>query len=97
METKAIRYKREGDYLIPDIELKKQKPIGHYGRMRKAYLEAYQPAMFVELLLSERLFDHCAKIEQEVENRLELLIPKLAERDGVDEKLKAAVGATESV
>ena len=48
-----IKYKQCGDYLIPDIELRKQKPIGRYGRMRKEYLKEHRPILYAELVLSE--------------------------------------------
>ena len=38
-----ITYTRNGDYLIPNIIIRKTKPIGHYGRLRKAYLEMHRP------------------------------------------------------
>ena len=84
-----IKYKQCGDYLIPDLELREQRRIGHYGRLRKAYLEEHRPALFAELLLSERLYDHCAEIEDTVSERLELMIPQIAARNGIDEGLKA--------
>ena len=31
-----ITYTQNGDYLIPNIVIRKTKPIGHYGRLRKA-------------------------------------------------------------
>ena len=31
-----ITYRQNGDYLIPNIIIRKTKPIGHYGRLRKA-------------------------------------------------------------
>ena len=31
-----ITYTRNGDYLIPNIVIRKTKPIGHYGRLRKS-------------------------------------------------------------
>ena len=34
-----ITYTQNGDYLIPNIVIRKTKPLGHYGRLRKAYLE----------------------------------------------------------
>ena len=34
-----ITYRQNGDYLIPNIIIRKTKPLGHYGRLRKAYLE----------------------------------------------------------
>ena len=38
-----ITYTQNGDYLIPNIIIRKTKPIGHYGRLRKAYLEMHRP------------------------------------------------------
>ena len=34
-----ITYAQNGDYLIPNIVIRKTKPLGHYGRLRKAYLK----------------------------------------------------------
>ena len=47
-----ITYRQNGDYLIPNIVIRKTKPIGHYGRLRKAYLEMHRPILFNELVLS---------------------------------------------
>ena len=33
-----ITYTQNGDYLIPNIIIRKTKPLGHYGRLRKAYI-----------------------------------------------------------
>ncbi len=30
-----ITYTQNGDYLIPNIVIRKTKPLGHYGRLRK--------------------------------------------------------------
>ena len=83
-----ITYTRNGDYLIPNIIIRKTKPIGHYGRLRKAYLEMHHPILFNELVLSDKLFEHCAEIEEAARNRMELIVPELAKRTGVTEKLK---------
>ena len=40
-----ITYTQNGDYLIPNIVIRKTKPIGHYGRLRKAYLEMHRPIL----------------------------------------------------
>ena len=84
-----ITYLQNGDFQIPDIAIRKAKPIGHYGRLRKAYLEAYRPILFNELVLSDKLFEHCAEINEAARNRMELIVPELAKRNGVTEKLKA--------
>ena len=93
-----ITYRQNGDYLIPNIIIRKTKPIGHYGRLRKAYLEMHRPILFnelvlsdklFELVLSDKLFEHCAEIDEAARNRMELIVRSLAEQNGVTEKLKA--------
>ena len=84
-----ITYTQNGDYLIPNIIIRKTKPLGHYGRLRKAYLEMHRPILFNELVLSDKLFEHCAEIEEAARNRMELIVRSLAEQNGVTEQLKA--------
>ena len=57
--------------------------------LRKAYLEMHRPIRFNKLVLSDKLFEHCAEIEESARNRMELIVPELAKRNGVTEKLKA--------
>ena len=84
-----ITYTQNGDYLIPNIVIRKSKPLGHYGRLRKAYLEMHRPILFNELVLSDKLFEHCAEIDEAARNRMELIVPELAKQYGVTEQLKA--------
>ena len=69
-----ITYTQNGDYLIPNIVIRKTKPLGHYGRLRKAYLEMHRPILFNELALSDKLFEHCAEIDEAARNRIELIV-----------------------
>jgi hypothetical protein len=75
-----ITYTQNGDYLIPNIVIRKTKPLGHYGRLRKAYLEMHRPILFNELVLSDKLFEHCAEIDETARNRMELIVRSLAKR-----------------
>ena len=84
-----ITYTQNGDYLIPNIIIRKTKPLGHHGRLRKAYLEMHRPILFNELVLSDKLFEHCAEIDEAARNRMELIVRSLAEQNGVTEQLKA--------
>ena len=84
-----ITYTQNGDYLIPNIVIRKTKPLGHYGRLRKAYLEMHRPILFNELVLSDKLFEHCAEIEQAARKHKKINEPKLAKQYGVTEQLKA--------
>ena len=71
------------------IEFSVLRPSTAYGRLRKAYLEMHRPILFNELVLSDRLFEHCAEIDEAARNRMELIVRSLAEQNGVTEQLKA--------
>lgn len=64
--------------------------IGHYGRLRKAYLEGYRPDLYTALVASEKLYPHCAEIDAAAQSRLDLIMPGLARSAGATEALKAA-------
>ena len=86
-----LTYTRNGDYLIPDLSLSEQpeKPLGKYGRMRKAYLKEHRPLIYNHLLMSEKLYPHLLEIEETANSRLEQMMLQLAESAGATEELKA--------
>ena len=45
--------------------------------------------LFNELVLSDKLFEHCARLTKAARNRMELIVPELAKQYGVTEQLKA--------
>lgn len=49
-----------GDYLILDIRLSNvsDKPLGKYGRMRRAFLAENSPILLDDMILTETLFPH---------------------------------------
>ena len=87
-----MTYIQNGDYLIPDLKLSQQpeKPLGKYGRMRKAYLKEHRPILYNQLLLSEKLYPHLLEIDETAQSRLEQLMPQLAKDAGATEQLKAS-------
>ena len=86
-----MNYIQNGDYLIPDLNLSEQpsKPLGKYGRMRKAYLKEHRPLIYNQLLQTEKLYPHLLEIEETANSRLEQMMPQLAESAGATEELKA--------
>ena len=86
-----MNYIQNGDYLIPDLKLSEQpeKPLGKYGRMRKAYLKEHRPILYNQLLMSEKLYPHLLEIDETAQSRLEQLMPQLAKDAGATEQLKA--------
>lgn len=85
-----MTYSRNGDYYIPDITISQHKPIGHCGMLRKAYLKGYRPVLYNQLVLSKKLYNDCAEVDEACRNRMELIIPELAKVAGATEALKAA-------
>lgn len=87
-----LTYTRRGDYLYPDLipEEQPERPLGKYGRMRRAYLEESHPGQYNRLILSGKLLWHCLEIQEAAESRMELLMPRLAEAAGATEQLKVS-------
>ena len=87
-----MNYIQNGDYLIPDLKLSQQrsKPLGKYGRMRKAYLKEHRPILYNQLLMSEKLYPHLLEIDETSQSRLEQLMPQLTKDAGATEQLKAS-------
>ena len=85
-------YRREGDYLIPNLTLPDtgDYTIGKYGRMRRTYLKDHHPAFYSTLILDGTLFKHLAEIEQACNERMEVITTAMVKQEGVTEALKAA-------
>jgi hypothetical protein len=89
-QKNGLTYTLCGDYYLPDINLSDadKTPLGHYGQMRLNYLQEYRPGLYTRLILSGKLYEHLEGIDQTSRQRLEQIIPRLAQAEGVDEKLK---------
>ena len=88
----SLTYTMNGDYQIPDLKRTEQpeKPLGKYGRMRKAYLKEHRPLIYNQLLLTEKLYPHLIEIDETAQSRLEQMMPQLAKDAGATEQLKAS-------
>ena len=86
--AQELIYTSCGDYLIPDIRLSytSDKPLGKYGRMRRAYLEQNNPMLLDDLILTETLFPHLWKIDEIAHCRMERLTEELLERNPAPDK-----------
>ncbi len=87
-----ITYSQCGDYLIPNLVLEETdaQPIGKYGRMRKRYLKEHRPVLYTNLLVTGKLDQHLAEIDEACEEQMELLTRQMAKQESVTEALKAA-------
>jgi hypothetical protein len=85
----ALTYTLVGDYLLPNIALSDPPdapPLGRYARMRRAFLKEHRPALYAELLLSERLFPHLRETEKAVCERMDAMMDALIRRDPPPDK-----------
>ncbi len=86
-----ITYEKCGDYLIPNL-IPDPEPEGElrkFGLMRKSYLENYRRGIYSGLLLTGELKKHLLMIQEQAEERFDLLVEHMAEREEVTEQLKA--------
>ncbi|MCM1234212.1 MAG: TnpV protein [Ruminococcus flavefaciens] len=86
-----ITYEKCGDYLIPNL-IPNPEPEGElrkFGLMRRSYLENYRRGIYSGLLLSGELKKHLLMIQEQAEERFDLLVEQMTEKEGVTERLKA--------
>ena len=84
-----ITYRTVNGVQIPNLSLPETEPIGRYGRMRQRYLKEHRPVLWNRLVLTGRLYEHLHEIETAAQNRIDLMLPKLAAEAGATEALKA--------
>jgi hypothetical protein len=68
----GLTYSLVGDYHLPSLALSDPPdapPLGYYGLRHKAYLREEKPALYAQLLLSERLYPLCREIDEAAANR----------------------------
>ena len=82
-------YKQVGDYLLPDVELPQEKPIGVWGTRHYHHLRKTKRILFSQLTISGKMNDYLADIDKQAEEMFSQLVKQLAEKDGITEALKA--------
>ena len=90
VQENGIGYVLMGDYYIPDIQLGDvdDRPIGRWGRVHRDYLRDNRPIVYNELLLFGRLHTMLADLNEQAQQRLEMIIRQMQEKEGITEALK---------
>ena len=84
-----LGYLQTGDYFIPDLKLPQEKrSIGKYGRMHRDYLQEHNPIRFDDLVLEGKLWTYLADLNEQAQNRLQLIIMQMQEAECVNDELK---------
>lgn len=87
--SEKLTYRREGDYLIPDLIAPDSPRIGIWGMRRKYYLQQHNDGIYTGILLSRRLNAHLEEIDRSATEMLSQLIDSMAKHEGIAEALKA--------
>jgi len=53
------------------------------------YIKEYRPVLYADLILDCKLYSYLADIDTQARNKLDLLVMQLAEKEGINEQLKA--------
>lgn len=87
----GLGYTLHGDYYYPDLAAPESdsKPIGKWGRMHRDYLKEHKPGMYTQLILSGKLYQTLAELNEQAQARLEVIIRQMQRSEGVDERMKA--------
>ena len=84
-----LGYLKVGDYFIPDMKLPQEnRSIGKYGRMHRDYLQEHNPIRFDDLVLEGKLWTYLADLNEQAQNRLQLIIMQMQEAECVNDELK---------
>ena len=84
-----LGYLKVWDYFIPDLKLPQDnRSIGKYGRMHRDYLQEHNPIRFDDLVLEGKLWIYLADLNEQAQNRLQLIIRQIQEEESVNDELK---------
>ena len=85
-------YTQVGDYMLPDLlpaEEETQANIGVWGMRHKRFLKENHRVLYASLMTSGKLVTYLDDIEQQATDMFLRLVKELAEKENVNEELKA--------
>lgn len=89
--SNGLWYELHGDYYLPCLVIPEEEnhTIGIWGKKHQQYLKEYRPIFYNDLILSGKLYTYLADIDTQARNRLSLLTKQMAEKEGINDCLKA--------
>ena len=74
----------------PNLVSKDEEPhYGKYGRMRRQYLKEHRPAIYSLCMLEDKLTEHLNAVDDEAQERMDILVLQMMKKQGITEELKA--------
>ena len=78
----------DGIYYPNLVSTDEEPHYGKYGMLRKTYLKEHRPAMYSLYMLEDRLVEHLNLVDDEAQERMDILVRQMMERQGITEELK---------
>ena len=78
----------DGIYYPNLVSTDEESHYGKYGMMRKVYLKEHRPAMYSLYMLEDRLVEHLNLVDDEAQERMDILVRQMMDRQGITEELK---------
>lgn len=90
-ENNGLWYELIGDYYFPclTVPTEEEQSVGIWGQRHKRYLKECRPAFYNSLLLSGKLSNYLADIDQQAQEMIGTIIQQMAQAQGITETLKA--------
>ena len=89
-ERTGLQYELVGDYyLIAGEDELESRLIDIWGQRHLRYLKQHRKVLYSELLISGKLNDYLADLNEQAEELFSRLVKQLAEKESVTEALKA--------
>ena len=79
----------DGIYYPNLVSTDEEPHYGNYGMMRKTYLKEHRPAMYSLYILEDRLVEHLNLVDDEAQERIDVLMRQMMEKQGITEEMKA--------
>lgn len=86
----GITYTKKGDYYFPNLILEPEEKIvlNKYGRMRLKFLKENKKAEYTIMFTKGTWNKHLKEIQETVEERIDLIINQLKEKNHLTEEMK---------
>ena len=78
----------DGIYYPNLVSTDEEPHYGKYGMIRKTYLKEHRPAMYSLYMLEDRLTEHLNAVDDEAQERMDILVRQMMEKQGITEELK---------
>lgn len=90
-EKNGLWYEVQGDYDHPCLKLPEERTayIGVWGQRHLRYLKQHRKGLYSELLISGKLNDYLADLNEQAEEMFSRPVKQLAEKEDLTEALKA--------